>query len=140
MGSDNPAYILESLTMVGPGKAVGYLPLRTVKRVLGLNIEDVIATAIVGGLRAISIGPPHCCIKSGALYLFDSDALEKLLRASSDILTDAGSPTDPEMFVRFIARDWFAPDHPIMPIIRAAFADGVRSAEVAGGPSADKLA
>jgi hypothetical protein len=128
MSFDTPPYVLECLTLVGSGKAVGYLPLRTVKHVLGLEVEEVISDATDRGLKAISIGPRHCCIKSGALYVFDPDALEELLRSASDILNSVGSPTDPEMFVRFIARNWFEPDHPIMPIIRAAFADGVKAA------------
>ncbi|RXT48226.1 hypothetical protein B6S44_24495 [Bosea sp. Tri-44] len=127
MASDAPAYVLENLSLVGPAKAVGYLPLRTVAEVLGLNVEDLITQAMARGLRAISIGPHHCCIKSGALYVFDAAALEAVLRVGSATLDQVEAPTDPEMFVRFIARDWFAPDHPIMPIIRAAFADHLRS-------------
>jgi hypothetical protein len=127
MGSDIPSSVLESLTLVGSGKAVGYLPLRTVKYVLGLKIQDVTADAVARGLRAIRIGPRHSCIKSGALYVFDPNALEQILRGSSEILRGADAPTDPEMFVRFIARDWFAPDHPIMPIIRDAFADSAEA-------------
>ena len=74
-----------------------------------------------------SIGPHHCCVKSGALYVFDVVALEAILRVGSAALEQVNAPTDPEMFVRFIARDWFVPDHPIMPIIRAAFADNARA-------------
>lgn len=118
-----PPYILESLTLVGPAKAVGYLPLQTVTQVLGLSVEDVIAQSTARGLRAISIGPQHCCIKSGALYVFDAGALEAILRVGSATLEQVNAPTDPEMFVRFIDHDWFVPDHPIMPIIRVAFAD-----------------
>jgi len=127
MAPDVPSYVLESLTLVGPAKAVGYLPLRTVTQVLGLNVGDVITQATARGLRAISIGPHHCCVKSGALYVFDVVALEAILRVGSAALEQVNAPTDPEMFVRFIARDWFVPDHPIMPIIRAAFADNARA-------------
>lgn len=127
MAPDVPSYVLESLTLVGPTKAVGYLPLRTVTQVLGLNVGDVITQTMARGLRAIAIGPHHCCIKSGALYVFDAVALEAVLRVESSTLEQVNAPTDPEMFVRFIARDWFVPDHPIMPIVRAAFADNARA-------------
>ena len=123
MKPDVPSYVSESLTLVGPAKAVGYLPLHTVTQVLGLKVEDVIAQAKARGLRAIAIGPRHCCIKSGGLYVFDGVALEAVLSVGSATLEQAKAPTEPEMFVRFIARHWFASDHPIMPIIRAAFAD-----------------
>ena len=128
MAHDVPSYVLESLTLVGPAKSVGYLPIQTVTQVLGLNVGDVITQAMARGLKAILIGPHHCCIKSGALYVFDAVALEAVLRVGAVTLEQVSAPADPEMFVRFVARDWFAPDHPIMPIIRAAFADNARSA------------
>lgn len=128
MAPDVPSHVLESLTLVGPAKAVGYLPLRTVTQMLGLNVDDIITQATARGLRAISIGPRHCSIKSGALYVFDPVALEAVLRTGSAALEQINAPTDPEMFVRFIAREWFVPDHPIMPIIRTAFADNARAA------------
>lgn len=118
---ENLAYVLESLSLVGPSKAVGYLPIRTVTHVLGLKVEGVIADAEARGLEAINFGPRQCCIKSGALYVFDQEALERILRGSSATLREMGAPLDPKKFVRFIARNWFAPDHPIMPIIRIAF-------------------
>lgn len=127
MGTELPAYVRESLSLVGPDKAVGYLPLRTVKHVLGLDVEEVAAGAVGRGLKAICLGPRLCCIKSGALYVFDQAALERILNWSSVTLAKVGAPADPERFVRFIARKWFAPDHPITPIIQAAFADGPRS-------------
>lgn len=127
MGPETPAYIRESLSLVGPDKAVGYLPLRTLKHVLGLGVEEAVADAVGRGLKAIRLGPRICCIKSGALYVFDQTALERILNGSSATLAEVGAPADPEMFVRFIARNWFAPDHPITPIIQAAFADGPTS-------------
>ncbi|RYE33326.1 MAG: hypothetical protein EOP23_09015 [Hyphomicrobiales bacterium] len=123
MVADVPSYVLESLALVGPEKAVGYLPLQTVTQVLGLKVEDVIAQAATRGLRAIAIGPHHCCIKSGALYVWDEVALEAVLRVGSATIEKVKAPAEPEMFVRFIARDWFVTEHPIMQIIRAAFAD-----------------
>lgn len=128
MTSDVPPYVFESLTLVGPAKAIGYLPLQTVTRLLGLDVDVVSAQARARGLKAIFIGPCDCCIKSGALYVFDAAALELILRAEAATLEKVNAPTDAEMFVRFVARNWFAADHPIMPIIRAAFADNVRSA------------
>ena len=125
---ENLVYVLESLSLVGPSKAVGYLPIRTVTHVLGLKVEGVIADAEARGLEAITFGPRHCCIKSGALYVFDQEALERILRGSSATLQEVGAPLDPQKFVRFIARNWFASDSPIMPIIRTAFADDVTPA------------
>jgi len=88
---ENLVYVLESLSLVGPSKAVGYLPLRTVTHVLGLTVEGVIADAEARGLKAIPLGPRQCCIKSGALYVFDEEALERILRGSSTTLQDVGA-------------------------------------------------
>ncbi len=129
LATDPLSYVLESLTLVGAGKAIGYLPLRTIRQVLGLKVEDVVADARARGLQAIAFGPRDCCIKTGALYLYDPSALEHLLRTSSVTLERSGFPVDTEMFVRTIARDWLEQDHPVMPIIRAAFADPSRSAQ-----------
>lgn len=123
MAANVPSHVLESLTLVGPAKAVGYLPLQTVTQVLGLKVEDITAQAVNRGLRAIAIGPHHCCIKSGALYVFDEVALKAVLRVGAATLEQLKAPAEAEMFVRFIARDWFVAEHPLMPIIRAAFAD-----------------
>ncbi|WP_186419187.1 hypothetical protein [Bosea sp. CS1GBMeth4] len=128
MTPDIPSSVLESLTLVGSTKAIGYLPLQTVTQVLQLNVEDAIAHAAACGLNALSIGPQECCINSGALYVFDAAALEAILRNGVATLEQVNAPTDPTMFVRFIARYWFPADHPIMPIIRTAFADNIRSA------------
>ena len=116
------ASVLSSLTNVGPAKAVGYLPLQTLGRFLGLDVEAVSANARSRGLAVLVLSPEECCIKSGALYVYDPDALDKILCTSRSVLALSNFPTVPEAFVRAIARDWLESDHPAMPIIKAAFA------------------
>ena len=115
--------MLCDLTRVGPTKALGYLPLQTISRFLGLDVEAVIADAQSRGLAVLMLGPEECCIKSGALYVYDPIALDVVLRTSVLTLVLAGFPTPSEAFIRAIAYEWLDLDHPVMPVIKAAFAD-----------------
>ena len=115
--------ILRSLTAVGHTKPVGYLPLNTVASVLGADPAELAAQARSRGLSAIALDPGQCCIKSGALYVYHRAALRQLLRRATNQVRSSGLSTKPDEFVRQIAAQWFEPDHPIQPIIRAAFGD-----------------
>jgi hypothetical protein len=127
---DERTSVLDDLTRVGPDKALGYLPLQTISRVLGLNVEDVIANERSRGLAALLLGPERCCINSGALYVYDPVALDAILRSSRSMLERAGFPTSAEPFIRTIAREWLNSDHPLMPLVKAAFADDAQLAMV----------
>jgi hypothetical protein len=113
--------LLRSLTEVGPTKPVGYLPLHTINNFVQLSPEAVAATATARGLATAQFGPDTCCIGSGALYVYDREALANLLRARADLISAAGLPLDPDLFVSCIATVWFAADHPVRPIIASAF-------------------
>ncbi|KFC74788.1 hypothetical protein FG93_00967 [Bosea sp. LC85] len=128
ISDEQRASSLSDLERVGCGKIIGYLPLQTVRIFLGLKVKDVVHTASSRGVSAISIGPKDCCIKSGALFVYDRTQLAALLEASTMALEQSNFPGEPELFVRAIARDWLEADHPVMPIIRAAFANGHRPA------------
>ncbi|POR54379.1 hypothetical protein [Bosea psychrotolerans] len=120
------ADILESLALVGPAKPVGYLPLPTVMKALRLTIPAVEQEYANGSRQVRVLGPEDCCIKGGAVYVFDQPALASLLSASSRLLTDLGWPTDSEAFIRRIAVEWLTDDHPLIGLVRQAFGD-VRS-------------
>src|SRR5215475_15344561 len=91
--------ILSSLTQVGPTKPVGYLPLYTIRDVLQMDPYALVQDARVNGLSATMFGPDQCCIKSGALYVFDRQSLERLLRSSKLIVSASRWPLDPDQFV-----------------------------------------
>jgi len=115
--------LLRSLTEVGPTKPVGYLPLDTIRNVVRQSPEAVAASANVRGLMAVQFGPDICCIKSGALYVYDRESLARLLRAEADAVAHAGLPSDPDRFVAHIAAVWYAEDHPACQIIASAFGE-----------------
>ncbi|GAA0595046.1 hypothetical protein GCM10009416_36670 [Craurococcus roseus] len=115
----------DDLWRVGREKSIGYLPLYTVRDVLGADAEVLAAEAASRGLSALRLGPCECCIKSGALYVFDRRGLAALLASANDVLTGAGWPVKPEAFARAVASDWVEPDDPVLPVIRRAFGDAL---------------
>jgi hypothetical protein len=115
--------ILGSLNRVGPGKAVGYLPLYTIIDVIQASPETLSAEAEARGLTAMRLGPEQCCIKSGALYVFDRDALASVLGEASDTLVEFWVPGTSNAFVECIAAHWFELDHPVYKTIRLAFGE-----------------
>ena len=112
---------LRDLSRVGPRKPVGYLPLYTIQDFAHLSQEIVAALATARGLSAAEFSPRECCIKSGALYVYDPRALARLLRAHADVLEANGFPLDPDRFVAHIATTWFQIDHPAYAVIAQAF-------------------
>ncbi|HEY5796539.1 MAG TPA: hypothetical protein VIU82_16130 [Bosea sp. (in: a-proteobacteria)] len=114
---------MSSLDRVGHDKIVGYLPLRTITKVLGLSVEGLMTEAAAKALMAKKFGPRECCIKSGALYIYDKPRLDRLLEASRSILSACDWPLDADAFVHAIARNWLEVSHPLLPIVREAFAD-----------------
>jgi len=116
--------VLSGLRRVGPRKALGYLPLRTITDILQISPATLLAEAASKGLAAIQIEPDRCCIKSGALYVYDRKALGELLEGAASTLNRHGLPLDPDQFVQHIAANWFESDHPAYPVIEAAFGLG----------------
>lgn len=117
------SFLLRSLSQVGPAKPIGYLPLQTIRLLAKLEPSSVARDAFDRGLASAQFGPAECCIKSGALYVYHREALARLLRVNTPILTAANMPLEPENFVAFIATNWLEPSHPAYPIIAEAFGD-----------------
>jgi hypothetical protein len=111
------------LLEVGPTKPVAYLPLYTIEEFVKTTPETVIAAATARGLATAQFGPAACCIKSGALYVYDREALADLLQESADASAAAGLPSDPDRFVAHIAAVWLDRDHPAYPLIARAFGE-----------------
>jgi hypothetical protein len=115
--------ILRCLINVGPLKPIGYLPLYTIRDILQMEPHAVVRDAQAKGISAVLFGPDQCCIKSGALYLYDQQAVEHLTQSSGSILSASGWPLDADQFVARIAREWIDPAHPLAPVIRQAFGE-----------------
>jgi hypothetical protein len=109
------------LSLVGPKKLVGYLPLYTIRDILQVRAEDLIEEARSRGLCAVVLGPDRCCIKSGALYAYHRAGLQRLLDVSTGPLRASGLSADPDLFVEQIGSVWFERSEPAWAVIEAAF-------------------
>lgn len=117
---DERKTLLRGLTEVGPTKPIGYLPLHTIRDFVRLSPEALAAEAEARGLATKQFGPDTSCIKSGALYVYDREALRGLLQAHADAVSVAGLPRDPDRFVAHIAAVWYTEDHPAYRVIARA--------------------
>jgi hypothetical protein len=77
--------ILRSVAQIGPAKPIGYLPLYTIRDILKMEPHALAQDSAAKGLSAALFGPAQCCIKSGALYLFDRQSLELLLLETNSV-------------------------------------------------------
>jgi hypothetical protein len=114
--------MLRCVMEVGPLKPIGYLPLSTIRAAKTAS-EMVASSALTRGLAAIQFPPEACCIRSGALYVYDRAALNALLKACAAEAAAAGLPVQSDAFVAQIASVWYERDHPAHPIIAAAFGE-----------------
>ncbi len=78
--------VFGSLAAVGNAKPVGYLPLATLEKHLAMDVTEVADSFAKRGLKTRIFLANECCINSGALYVYDSSALQSVLNAASDVL------------------------------------------------------
>ncbi|HUE19855.1 MAG TPA: hypothetical protein VMQ63_08780, partial [Stellaceae bacterium] len=64
-----------------------------------------------------------CCIKSGAIYAYHRDGLERVLRENEKALVDQGWPIEPRSFIARAANEWLDNSHPIYKVVARAFDD-----------------
>jgi hypothetical protein len=115
--------IIASLAAVGATKPLGYLPLATITYHLDLGVDAVVVRFEKQGLKAKVFRADECCIKSGALYVFDPLALQKVLDTASNVLKDNSWPVFAELFVNQVAKKWIDSNHPVYTVIRRAFGE-----------------
>jgi hypothetical protein len=85
---------------VGTKKAVGYLPIVNIEKVGYDTVENVMWWAENNNKECKAIFSGHTY--SGALYVYDYNMLNILLKKYSDILEDAGVPTEPHSYIEHI--------------------------------------
>ncbi len=92
--------MLDNLYDVGVTKAVGYLPINTILNYTDETPAKLIAWANSEGLNWQRFSPSQCSIASGALFVYDSAWLARILdHYSISIL-----PNQPYKFISRIAR------------------------------------
>jgi hypothetical protein len=108
---------------VGSEKPVSYLPITTIKKVIGLEISEYTALVEDTAAKSLVFYPEVCCIKSGAVYAYDTDGLERILDRYKKLLLDNGWPTDPVPFITRIASEWLDDKNPVLPVVRRTFGE-----------------
>lgn len=94
---------LSDLRGVGAGKPLGYLPRQRIEACQGVSTEELVAEAQARGLAWRQFEEEQCHIGSGALYIWDRQALAALLSANITILAASGWSKDPDIFVEAVA-------------------------------------
>lgn len=115
--------LLRSLADVGPLKPVGYLPRSTIRRFLRTTPKALAASAVKRGLATAEFTTRNSAIHSGALYVYDRNALNSLVREQAEAVQAAGLPLDADAFVAHIAAVFYDSDHPAHGIVAAAFGE-----------------
>lgn|SRR6476469_2037156 len=118
---------LKEHVTLGQQKAMSYLPLKTIERVLGLTVDEYRREIEQAGNECIVLSEDETCIQSGAVYAYNRTFLALLLEQYSGLLSAQNWPKSPEGFIRNVAARWYADDEPVMPLVRAAFGDGASS-------------
>jgi len=114
---------VDDLYLVGAAKPLGYLPLDTILSA-GYTPARVAAELEVCGLGTRLCAAEECRIASGALYVWDRDALGKLLNANRNVLDDAGWPCEADEFVqRVIGEHIFNGNSKLSSLIARAFGE-----------------
>jgi predicted RNase H-related nuclease YkuK (DUF458 family) len=114
---------MEDLYNVGPHKPLGYLPQRTIETLYGESIVGTASRLQATGLKVRVLNQAETQIFSGALYAWDSVAVQKLLDLNRGICVEAQWPLEADAFVEKIWTTTAALDTPIYELIGVLFAD-----------------
>ena len=114
--------ILDSLSISGQ-KPLGYLPLATIEKVLAMDVAELTNSLQGRGAKVAIFSKDDCCIKSGALYAYDPTALQKVLNAAAEPLSQGGWPSSADAFVKKVAKVWIDETDPIYEVILRAFGE-----------------
>jgi hypothetical protein len=115
--------IIRSHTKLGGKKAVSYLPINSIATVLGITVERYCQIVEDDGNKAVEFGPTVCCIKSGAVFAYNENALTMILREHRELLSKNQWPLNADDFIRKISSEWLDDLDPVMPIVKEAFGD-----------------
>ncbi len=104
-------------------KPVSYLPINTIENVIGISLSTYASMVESKSAICLVFRPGECCISSGAAYAFLPDVLCTILRANSEMLTEAGIPHEPANFIEAIARTWFEDGSSVIPLLKKVFGE-----------------
>jgi hypothetical protein len=115
--------VLGHLKYMGPSKSLGYLPLQTVQKHLSMNVDDFVQSMRGKGLQTKILSAEECCINSGAIYIYDLAALQRILDEERIILEANAWPSNADQFVERVAKFRLAESHRVFAVVQRAFGD-----------------
>jgi hypothetical protein len=115
--------ILSLFEDVGRTKAVGYLPIYTINDVLKETIDRRAEALTARGLNVRVFNEGETCIKSGAVFAYDSEMMSRIIDKHRDALANKDWAPAPDYVVNRISIEWYEQDDPIMPFIRDLYND-----------------
>lgn len=117
------ASIWASLDEVGKTKAVGYLPLYTIRDHLKREATEVARELEGRGLTVGILTEEESKIKSGSLFAFDRLMAETIIARHANVLAQKRWSSDVDQVMTEISTVWFGMDDPAMPLIKELYND-----------------
>ena len=114
-------HILDRHVRVGPSKPVSYLPVKTVEKVLNMQVDEYARLIETAGGKCVVFSETETCIESGAIYAYSEVDLASVLESHRGLLLGHDWPCTPLQFVRKIAAEWLDLRSPLRGVIAAAF-------------------
>lgn len=114
--------LLRDIFAVSAAKPVGFVPLGAV-RAAGQAVADVARELRATGLQALVLPEKDCQFYTGALFVWQAQALQAVLDRHAATLGDAGWPATAEAFIRHIARHWAPEKTALYDAVADAFGD-----------------
>lgn len=115
--------MLEDLYKVGKAKPLAYETQAELAGSCGHDLQKLAAELAAAGRKILLLSDRETVIYSGALYVYDEEALAFLLAKRAAVLRDAGLPATPEAFVRAVAARWIPEKTALFDLIADAFGD-----------------
>ena len=111
---------------VGPNKPMGYLPKYTVKVLLKEDLHLLKRQFRSKGIKFRFFSKKRARIWSGAVYVYDHDAVAQIVEKYRVQLKEHNWPTKPDRIVARIASHWLSMSHPLHQFIKDLFGDHYR--------------
>jgi hypothetical protein len=97
--------MMDDLYCIGPDKPLGYLPNSTIVNYSSEPAWQTQSLLESRGLSTSNQSEEECGVIGGALYAYDSEALNKLLRENAETLRRSGWPVDADAFVERVGHE-----------------------------------
>lgn len=96
---------MPDLTTVGESKPLGYLPIPTITDIYHVYLQELVEAIESNGIKVRVLNKKDTNINGGAVFAYDSETLEAVIKRNSGVLLAHGWPTEPDAFVTKVATE-----------------------------------